>query len=107
MYKNAVFRIQVKHFMQKIANFKRAMHSVVEKARETIFNKKIIRVQHVIRKYLWHLRLEKIKEQATKSVTKISSYLKMKKQRKWFLNLRKNILSVQSNVRTFLSMKKF
>jgi hypothetical protein len=53
------------------------------------------------------MRWEKIKEVATKSVTKISSYIKMKKQRKIYLHRRQNIIKLQSNIKTYLKMKLF
>jgi len=83
------------------------MLKLVKKARDSILTRKIIRVQNVIKKYLWHLRLERIKEEATKSVTKISSYLKMKKQRKIYLEKRKNIIKLQAQIRRFTSMRYF
>lgn len=107
MYRNALFRVQVRAFTHRIGVLKDSMHRVVRKCRESILNKKVLRVQNVIRKYLWHLRLERIKEEATKSVTKISSYLKMKKQRKAYLERRRNIIRLQNNIRTFLSMRYF
>lgn len=53
------------------------------------------------------MRWQKIKEVATKSVTYISAYRKMRKQRKIFLQIKKNILKMQCNVRTFLAYKSF
>lgn len=57
MYKNAVFRVGVRRFNQRIGVLKSSMHEVVRSVRESILNKKVLRVQNVIRKYLWYLRL--------------------------------------------------
>lgn len=57
MYKNAVFRVGVRRFNQRIGVLKTSMHEVVRSVRESILNKKVLRVQNVIRKYLWYLRL--------------------------------------------------
>lgn len=61
------------------------MFDLVRQARKKIIQKKARSIQYVIKQYLWFIRLERIKEAATKSVTKIGAYFKMKRQRKLFL----------------------
>lgn len=107
MYKSSVFRGQVKTFLSKIYVLKVQMKSLVEKIREKIKIKKIIKVQKAINKFLFQKRLEKIKQQATKSVNTITSIYKMRKQRKIYLETKKKILKIQSNIRFFLKMGHF
>lgn len=85
MYRNAVFRVKVKVFMRKLAFLKQNLHAVMMNIREAIKAKKVLKVQSSVREYLWQMRWKKIKEVATKSVTKISAYLKMRKERKNYL----------------------
>jgi hypothetical protein len=61
------------------------MLAIVAKIREKIKIRKCIKVQKRIKKYLLEKHLQKIKEQATRSVSKISAYFKMKKQRGIYL----------------------
>ena len=53
--------------------------------REKILNQKCSKIQHYVKRYLLEKRFQRIKEQATKSVTKIGSTWKMYKQRKAYL----------------------
>ena len=85
MYKNAVFRGKVTVFNSRIALLKKDMLTLLKSVRQKLFLKKIIKVQSSVRKYIMNIRFEKIKEEATKSVTKISAFYRMKKQRRKFL----------------------
>jgi hypothetical protein len=85
MYVSSVFRGQVKTFLGSIRILKKHMLAIVAKVREKIKIRKCIKIQKRIKKYLLEKRLQKIKEQATRSVSKISAYYKMKKQRNIFL----------------------
>lgn len=107
MYNKAIFRGKVKHFIEIMKTLKNYTIDFSKKVKFRLMEKKVSRIQNTIKKYLWHARLEKIKVEATKSVTRIAAYLRMKKQRKWFLNLKKNMLKIQANVRCYLSMNKF
>jgi hypothetical protein len=107
MYQSSVFRGQVKTFLQSIKVLKINMLFVVGKVREKIKIKKCRKIQRYIKKYLLEKRLQKIKEQATKSVTKISAYLRMKKQRGIFLNIKRQAVRVQANIRFFLTMAQY
>ena len=60
-----------------------------------------------MRRYLLEKRFQRIKEQATKSVTKIGATWKMYKQRKIYLRIRQNIIKIQAHARFFTSMGKF
>ena len=61
MYKNAVFRSKWRVFNSRINLLKQDMVSLLKNVRQTIFNKKIIKIQNSVRKYLLQIRLEKIK----------------------------------------------
>lgn len=74
-----MFRGQVKKFLFSIKVLKSNMLDLVAKIRQKILNKKCTKIQKYIKKYLLEKRLQKIKEQATKSVTKIASVYKMKR----------------------------
>lgn len=69
--------------------------------------KKAVRIQNMIKKYLWQKRLEKIKEKAEKSVTMISNWIKMMKQRRTYLEIRANIIRLQANCRFQISTAAF
>lgn len=107
MYQSAVFRGQVKAFLQSIRIMKLHMFWLVSEVREKILNHKCSRVQFYIKRYLLEKRFQRIKEQATKSVTKISAQWKMYKQRKIYLEIRKKAISLQANVRFFISMGRY
>lgn len=51
--------------------------------------------------------MQKIKEQAEKSLIKILAYLRMKKCRMAFLKVKRNAIKVQANIRFFLSMSQY
>ena len=83
------------------------MTSLLKNVRQTIFNKKIVKIQNSVRKYLLQIRLEKIKEEGTKSVTKISAFYKMKKQRRLFLQTKAKAVRLQANFRAYIAMGKY
>ena len=104
MYKNAKFRVKVREMNFKISVLKTFMLSSVTDVRTNIFRKKVKKIQNVIKKYLWAVRYEKNKEVMNQAAMKIMSYMRMRKQRRWFLDIRDKTKMVQSNIRTFLLM---
>ena len=106
MYKNAKFRVQVKTLFFRIDALKTYMLSTHAQIKSTILKKKVKKIQNVIKKYLWAVRYEKNKEVMNMAARKIISFMRMRKQRKAFLDMRKSIKKVQANVRTFLLIKK-
>ena len=107
MYEHAKFRTQAKDFIKKIKILKIHLLTFLSMVREKIKNKKCKIIQKRIKKFLLEKRLQKIKEQATKSVTKISSVYKMKIQRRIFLQTRSKAIAIQKNIRFYLSMCNF
>ncbi len=104
VYTNAVFRTKVKTFLKSIKILKTHMKLLAFDVKDKILNNKVLKIQNVVKKFLWQRRLEKIKEEATKSVTKIAAFWRMKRQRRIYLQSKQQILSIQSNVRLFLTM---
>ena len=83
------------------------MHEIVKRVRDAIRTKRVLKIQNSIREYLWQLRWKRIKEAATKSVTIISAYWKMRKLRKHYKELRNKIVTFQSVIRAFSAMRGF
>ena len=104
MYRSSVFRGQVSTFFRRIAVLKGCLTNLAAEARAKILNRKCSTVQKYVRRYLLEKRLQKIKEQGTKSVTKIAAFYRMRKQRRKFLDIRAKAIKVQANIRFFLSM---
>jgi len=88
MYVSSVFRRKVTLFLKAVKVLKGHMLALVQDIRMKLMKKKCVKIQRYIRKYLLDKRLQKIKAQAEKSVTKIASVLKMKKQRAIFLKIK-------------------
>ena len=82
------------------------MLSTLVENRVAIQKKKVKKIQNVIKKYLWAVRYEKNKEVMNLAAWKIMSFLRMRKQRRAFLMLRQKIKKLQTNIRTFLLIKK-
>lgn len=104
MYVNSVFRSKAKAQFKRVAILKGYLCQLVAEVRTQIMNDKCSKLQKVIRKYLMEKRLQKIKEQATKSVTKIAAYYRMKKERRRFLDIREKTIKIQANIRFMLTM---
>lgn len=104
MYVSSVFRGKVNTFLKRVAILKGHLCQMITKVRAEILNRKCSKIQSYIRKYLLEKRLQKIKEQGTKSVTRIAAFFKMKKERRKFLETRQKIIKVQANIRFFLAM---
>ncbi len=107
MYKNAVFRKKARITFQRNAILKGYMMEMLGSIRQRILRKKVVKIQNLIRKTLLRIRFEKIKEEATKSVTTISAFWKMKKQRRIFLKIKHNTVRIQSVIRAYRSMGQF
>lgn len=107
MYVSSVFRGQTKKFLFSIKVLKSHLLFTVHKIREKIMIKKCTKIQKYIKKYLLEKRLQKIKEKAEKSVSTINAYLKMKKQRYAFLQIKTKVITVQANIRFFLTMAQY
>lgn len=106
MYLNAKFREKVKGFFCRKNLLKTFMFSVVTDVRSNIFTKKVKKIQNVVKKYLWAVRYEKNKEVMNLAAMKIINYLRMRKLRSAFLTVKQNVRKVQSNIRTFLLVKR-
>lgn len=104
MYVNSVFRGKAKAQFKRVAIMKGYLCQLVGEVRTQIMNTKCSKVQKVVRRYLMEKRLQKIKEQATKSVTRIAAYYRMKKERSKFLDIRRKTIKVQANIRFMLTM---
>jgi hypothetical protein len=61
---------------------------LTDKVRENILKQKVKKVQKYIRAYLLEIRLQRIKVLAEKSLIKIIAFLRMKKHRRIFLEIK-------------------
>lgn len=61
MYQNSVFRTKVKICLKSIKVLKTHLKLIVSDVKEKILINKVIKIQNVVKKYLWQKRLEKIK----------------------------------------------
>lgn len=57
MYQNATFRASTKNFLRSIKVLKIHMKIIAGDAKEKILNKKVMKIQNVIKKFLWQKRL--------------------------------------------------
>jgi len=57
MYKNAVFRTKAKIFLNSIKVLKAHMKLLAGDVKEKIINNKVMKIQNVIKKFLWQKRL--------------------------------------------------
>jgi hypothetical protein len=57
MYQNATFRASTKNFLRSIKVLKIYMKIIAGDAKEKILNKKVMKIQNVIKKFLWQKRL--------------------------------------------------
>ena len=104
MWKKHKNREKVFNSLKRFALFKGYLVKLIEHIRTKILNKKCSKIQKKIKKYLLDKRLQKIKEAATKSVSKIAAYYRMVKQRAIYLKIRHNTIKIQANIRFFLTM---
>ena len=107
MYQCSVFRGKVNRFFKRIAIFKGQLCGLVAQVRMDIMNRNCTKVQIACRKYILEKRLQKIKEQGTKSVTKIAAFFKMKRERRKFLASKSKVIKLQSKVRFFINMASY
>ena len=97
-------REKVFNSLKRFSIFKGYLVQFVEKIRAKILNKKCSMIQTNIRKFLLDKRLQKIKQAATNSVSKIAANYRMIKQRAIFKKIKENTIKIQKNIRFYLSM---
>lgn len=61
MYQTAIFRGQVRKYLESIRVMKFYLSDFTKRVKFSILEKKVRKIQNTIKKYLWHSRLEKIK----------------------------------------------